>query len=359
MKPEQLAEIGEKEGAIAITDHGTCSGHIPFYIACKNKGVKPLLGVEAYFQNDRTRHHITVIAKNNDGYKHILKTQSMAAKTKGKYALISLEFLAEKGEDVVVLSGCSGGLPVTIAQTGNEQELQEVLTTFELMFPNFFVEFQPNNDYIKDYMFLLNVSQKMGIPHVITNDVHYANRHSYRAYKNIFRILTKNDPRLKLDWLYPWEAQEIHNYYVDRKFPRNFTRQAVDNSRAIADMCEVDLTFDRKWHFVEDWDLAEKICSDKLKHIISDMPEDKKVEYIERFSYEMKILKSLELIGYLLFCHEILRHCEAKDIPFGPGRGSCVGSLVCYLLDITAMDPLKYDLSFERFLSPNFEIGIE
>lgn len=353
LKPEDLAEIGKEGGAIALTDHGTCAGHVAFDRACRAEEVKPMLGVEAYYEVEGNRYHITLIAKNNVGYKQLLTLQTNGANKKNKYTLIDLKELKNYSDNIIVLSGCSSGYPMQLAIEGKYDELTNLIMEWAEDYSNFYVEFQPNHQYMKEYYSLFTISQKFGLPFVATTDIHYHNSSDVSTYKNLHKILMKKDSTLELNWLYPWTPQELHNYFVDNDFPRDFIKQCLEYNREITNSVNTRLSYDRKWRFdVNKQEVWDK-CSAKLMQLNNiDM-----VKYVERLSYEFTVFNQLNLLGYLSFCSDILKFCAKSDIPYGPGRGSCVGSLVCYLLDITEVDPIKHQLSFERFLSPSFEKG--
>lgn len=360
LTPDKLAQIGVQDGAIALTDHGNCAGHLPFYNACNSLGVKPLLGVEAYFMQSGYRYHITVIANNTQGYQDLLKMQSMAAKTKSQYAIIDMSFLSEISNNLTITTGCSSGLPIQIAKNNGYDSLFSIVENFASKFKNLFVEFQPNYGYINEYHMLWDVAQKIGLPYIVTNDVHYAEKGDYKAYANVNLLFTKKEPTLKLDWLYPWSTQELNTYFINNNFPNDFIYYANKTAIDIAENVNVIINKERKWHFEE----RPSIVWEGAKIKLLELKNNKLIDvnkwdiYIERLSYEFQIFKSLKLLGYLEFCQNILNNCRKNNIPYGPGRGSCVGSLICYLMGITEIDPIEHNLSFERFLSPNYCIGI-
>lgn len=335
-----------------MTDHGTCSGHVSFFRDCKSAGVKPLLGVEAYHNYNGHRYHICLIARNEKGYKNILAVQSDGGRKNNRYNIVDLNLV--DSENVVVTTGCSGGLVTSVAQSGDEDQLNTVLLYLQSKFKYLFTEFQPNTDFISGYSLLLSVSDKLGIPYIVTTDIHYRAKEDYIIYQDIHRIMTQKEPNLELGWLYPWDTQDLNSYFIKHGFPNSFVKNADQISHIIADNCNVEIDFGRKWHFDENIDKAWEVC----KYNLMKLDPPNKLEYIERLSYEMHIFKELELVGYLMFCREILEHCRQHNIPYGPGRGSCAGSLVCYLLNIVEIDPLVFGLSFDRFLSPSHTVGI-
>jgi DNA polymerase-3 subunit alpha len=359
LKPNDLAEIGKEDGAIALTDHGTVSGHIAFYKACKAAGVKPILGVEAYYNYDGKRHHMTILAQNTEGYKSLLRIQTEGAKLNNKFNIINLNTLEQYSENLIITTGCSTGYATQLAN--NSKDLNEVclfLEGWQNKFKNFYIEFQPNEGYIEAYHLLYMAACKLGIPHITTCDIHYAKKEDYVLYKDIHLIMTGKQSDLELTWLYPWSAQAMSSFFIKNGFPNNFVQTAIENINGIANKCNVDIDCSKKWSFEEDLDKTWQFCYEKILSLYPKLDSTMQYEYVKRLSYEFKTFEELGLIGYLEFCQDILNFCRDNDIPYGPGRGSCVGSLVCYLMGITEVDPIANKLSFERFLSPNYRIGL-
>lgn len=359
LKPDDLAEIGKQDGAIALTDHGTVSGHISFYKACKAAGVKPILGVEAYHYYDGKRRHMTILAQNTRGYKAILKLQTEGARLNNKFNIINLDNLAEYSEDLIITTGCSTGYATQLAN--DSRDLNEVclfLEDWQNKFKNLYIEFQPNEGYIEAYKLLHIAACKLGIPYITTCDIHYKKQEDYVLYKDIHLIMTGKPSDLELTWLYPWSSQAISSFFIKHGFPNNFAQIAIENINAIVDKCNVDIDCNKKWSFEENLESTWKICYEKILSLYPKLSPSMQYEYVKRLSYEFKTFEELGLIGYLEFCQDIINFCKENDIPYGPGRGSCVGSLVCYLMGITEVDPIENKLSFERFLSPNYRIGL-
>jgi DNA polymerase III subunit alpha len=353
LSAEELAEIGKESGAISLTDHGSLSGIVPFVRACAQASVKPIPGVEAYFvHKDAGRHHLGLLARTTEGYKNLLHLQTDAVKKSSKYPLINIDLLAEM-EDITVLSGCSTGRLMAVANEGSYAELEEEVEWWASKFKHLYLEFQPNTAYMKAYLRLFSAGQKQGLPNIVTCDIHYAKKEDAVTYKNIHRIGFHKEPTLTLDWLWPWSAQQFHNYFTEQGFPQGFVKDAIKNIDGIVSESNVELDFGRKWSFPVNEKEVWKICENKILSMNVDT-----LVYMKRLSREFTVFAQLDLLGYLQFCGDILGHCKDNDIPFGPGRGSCVGSLVCYLLGVTELDPIQHDLSFERFLSPSFEKGL-
>lgn len=302
------------------------------------------------------RYHCTVLARNEIGYKGILEVQNSGAKKGNKFTIMDLDYLSKFSDNITVLTGCSSSYIVQQSQGGDEEHIIQLLSQWQERFKYLYTEFQPNPDFVKAYKHLFNVSSQLGIPYVVTNDIHYSKKEDYVLYNDIHRIMTKKESQLELKWLYPWTDQELNSYFIQQGFPSTFVKEAIANSQQIADETNIELNFGRKWEFEEDINRAWAVCRDKLESLY--LSPEEKIEHLKRLSYEMKVFTDLELVGYLLFCKDILDNCRVNNIPYGPGRGSCCGSLVCYLLGVTEINPLVHDLSFDRFISPSSKIGL-
>jgi len=352
LTPEDIAKEGAKEGAIALTDHGTFAGHPLFGLECKKNNVKPIYGVETYVRYNKDIFHLTVLPINNDGYKDLLRISSLNADNTSKNTIIPITELSNISENLIILTGCSGGL--VVKQSTNIDSSLDILHKFTNLFGTIYVEIQPNDDFLHEYHILCTTSGKVGLPIVITSDVHYPNKEDVKIYENLYKINYKRSPGIFFKHMYFWEDQELFNYFKQNDFDGDIIISGIKNTYEVADQCNVELSYERKWKFDADPKEVMQICYDKLVSL----GLQNNTTYLKRLSQEFAVFKELELLGYLNFCREILQYCKSNRIPYGPGRGSCVGSLVCYLLDITEIDPIIGKLSFERFLAPNVKRGI-
>ena len=363
--------------AVSITDHGTMFGVAEFYEKATKAGIKPIIGCEVYVAprtlNDRTKmdskglSHLVLLAKNKEGYTNLCKLVSVA-QLQGFYfkPRIDKALLAQHCQGLVGLSAClKGDIPQAIL-SGNTDKADELAHFYldTLGEGNFFLEVQENGMEIQHQLNegLLDMSQRLSIPLVATNDCHYLKREYAKAHEILLCVQTgdtyDNPKRFKFDsdQLYFKSKQEM----VDSlgHFP-----DAIANTKLIADMCEVDFG-DKTYHFPR-YDLGDGLSEDelfkklamegfedriaKIKAITPDI--DEKV-YRERLDYEIGVILEMGFPGYFLIVADFIAHARKIGVPVGPGRGSAAGSMVAYAMGITALDPIEHGLIFERFLNP-------
>ncbi|MBW1616165.1 MAG: DNA polymerase III subunit alpha, partial [Deltaproteobacteria bacterium] len=360
---------------VAITDHGVMFGVLDFYKQAQKAGINPVIGCEAYIaagkmENktpaDKKSFHLILLAKNNQGYKNLCKLSSIAH-LKGFYykPRIDKEILSEHAEGIIALSAClKGEIPSKLAQ-GDIEAADEIAKFYLKTFKedNFFLEVQHNGIPIQEKInaALFEMSKRLSIPIVATNDCHYLAKEDVRAHDALLCIQTgkkvSDTARLKFntDQLYFKSPVEMEEYFTD-------TPQVLANTVKIAQRCEVDLSF-KKYHFPQ-FETKEKNKSieeifekkvkkglEKRKTQIKSINKDIAV-YDKRLDYEISVIKKMGFCGYFLIVADIIKYAKKNNIPVGPGRGSAAGSLVAYSLGITGLDPLEYGLIFERFLNP-------
>lgn len=363
--------------AVSMTDHGTMFGVAEFYEKANKAGIKPILGCEVYVAprtlNDRTQidkkglSHLVLLAKDIVGYTNLCKLVS-TAQLKGFYykPRIDKELLAEHSEGLVGLSAClKGDIPQAILK--NDQEKADELANFYLKTlgeGNFFLEVQENGMEIQHRLNegLLDMSQRLSIPMVATNDCHYLSKGDAKAHEILLCIQTgdtfDNPKRFRFDsdQLYFKSPQNM----IDSlgHFP-----DAIANTKKIADMCDVD--FGKKtYHFpvysqeegVTEDDLFKKLAmegfEERLEKIKAANPDIDEQVYRDRIKYEIDIILDMGFPGYFLIVADFINHSKNIGVPVGPGRGSAAGSMVAYAMGITALDPIEHGLIFERFLNP-------
>ena len=355
--------------SIAITDHGVMYGVVEFYKEAVNSGVKPILGCEVYTAK-RTRHdkqgnidsepgHLVLLAKNNQGYKNLMKIVSIGF-TEGFYykPRIDFEVLERYSEGLIALSAClSGDVPKALLNNDFEKA-KKIALKFNDIFgkDNFYLEIQSNG--IEEQKLvnsqLIKLSKETGIPLVATNDAHYLRKEDARAHEILLCIQTgksiNDEDRMKFpsDDFYVKSPEEMEEFFVN-------IPEAISNTVKIAEMCNVELEFGKlhlpKFSVPDDKDAYEylkELCYEGLKRQYGENFEDK----IERLEYELSVIKQMGYVDYFLIVSDFIRYAKNNNIPVGPGRGSAAGSLVAYCLGITNIDPLKYNLLFERFLNP-------
>ncbi len=376
MNIEELVKIAHKYEmeALAITDHGNLFGVIEFYKTAREKGVKPIIGMETYVatgsRKEQTRDsripessfHLTLLCENETGYKNLIKLSSLAY-IEGFYykPRVDKELLMTYHEGLIALSGCfKGEIPYRINMgdiKGAEYALQEYQEIFGK--DNFYIEvmrlgLKNEEETIKK---LLELSQKYDAPIVATNDCHYFSAEDYKAHDVLLCIGTKktiNDKeRLKFEthqayFRSPKEMAELFNDLPE----------VISNTRLIGERCNLLIdtsgrdvklpSFPRPEQYESDFDYLKDLTYKNIEKKFSQLSDDIK----SRLEYELKVIKRMGLTGYFLIVRDIIQFAKENGIPVGPGRGSAVGSLVLYALDITEVNPLKYNLLFERFLNP-------
>src|SRR6266540_5553646 len=381
-RPEELARRVAALGmpACAITDHGNMFGAVEFYNAMKTAGVKPIIGCEMYVaygsRLDKTsvedqqadagsNNHLIVLAANETGYKNLVKLVS-AGFTQGFYykPRIDKELLREHREGLIVLSSClKGEVSQNLAQ-GNYQRAKDAALQFrEILGPdNFFLEIQDHGipDQQKIVPMMARLGEDTGLRLVATNDSHYLNKEDAFAHEVLLCIGTGktlgDEKRMKFysDDFYVKSAEEMRRIFA--QYP-----EAVDNTMRIAERIHTSL--DVTGHHLPNFpvpkgkDLAtyfEEVVRAGLKRRLG-RPVHRKhetQEYQDRLEREIDIIKTMGFPGYFLVVWDFIKYAKDNGIPVGPGRGSAAGSLVAYSMGITDVDPLQYDLLFERFLNP-------
>ena len=355
--------------SLAITDHGTMYGVIDFYKAAKKRGIKPIIGCEVYVapasrfdreKNDGAKYfHLILLAENNTGYKNLIKLATLAG-TEGFYyrPRVDKEILRKYHEGLIALSACvAGEIPRAILKE-NFSHARELIQEYVDIFgrENFFLEIQ-NHGLEKEEKVrfaLKKFSAEMNIPLVATNDSHYVRREDSAFHDLLLCIQTgktiSNTKRLKFssDDYYLKSAREMRELFPDAP-------EACDNTLKIAERCNVEIEFGNFQmpafplpENYSDADYLRNLCYKKIPARYATLTNEIKT----RLEYELKIIHDMGYDGYFLIVWDFINFARQKKIPVGPGRGSAAGSLVAYLLEITELDPLKYNLLFERFLNP-------
>lgn len=355
--------------AIAITDHGSMFGVIDFYKKAKKAKIKPIIGCEVYVAArsmeqkdgyyDRYSAHLVLLAKNETGYKNLIKLVSMAY-TKGFYykPRIDYEKLKEHSEGLIGLSACLAGHVQQKLLHDDFEGAKKLALELENIFgkDNFYLELQDHG--LKEQklvnMELLKLSKETNIPLVATNDVHYVNKEDFENHGILLCIQTgktlQDQDRMEFETneFYLKTPQEMNEIFS--KIP-----QALENTVKIAKMCELDFNFN-EIHLPEfnppqgydNWNYFKFLCEKGLKERF-EKPSD---EAKERLEFELKVIHDMGYVEYFLIVWDFINFAKTNNIMVGPGRGSAAGSIVAYVLGITDIDPLKYNLLFERFLNP-------
>ena len=366
--PVRAKELGMK--AMAITDHGVMFGAIDFYKACLANGIKPIIGCEVYVAPrkrtdkdpniDNRYNHLILLAKDMDGYKNLTKLVSIGF-TEGFYykPRIDKEVLEKYHEGLICCSAClAGEVPQAILK-GDMEEAEKVASWFKNIFgEDYYLEIQNNGirEQVLINQKLVELSHKLDIPLVATNDSHYLKKEDAYNHEILLCIQTgkkiTDEDRMKFetDELYIKSPEEMSDYF-------SAVPEAIENTLKIADKCNVTFEFghtvlpnyDVPEEFATHYDYLERLCNDGIKKRYGDNPSK---EIIERKDYELGVIKKMGYVDYFLIVWDYIHYAKTQGIPVGPGRGSGAGSIVAYAIEITDIDPMKYSLLFERFLNP-------
>jgi len=392
--PYELLEAAKNQGqtSLAITDHGTLSSHRDMQIAAKELGVKPILGIEAYISetdrfdkrevkkrddNTSVYNHIILLAKNNTGLKNLQKL-SQIAWTEGYYRKprIDMEILFEYKEGIIVVSGCMNGLISKSIERGELDRAEEIVKIFKENFnEDFYIEVQAHNP-IKLNTALLNLADKFGVKPVATGDCHFAKKEERDLEELLLILSTKPTQNKEADYTSGRQRSSILDRF-DHIYP-NRPISFADINVYIQSYDEISLDFQKagvirkdiyqstveisnkieEYEFHKNLDLlpvpkanALKTLKDMCSDSLVDMELDNEI-YRARLEEELKIIKDKNFASYFLVVSDMVNWAKQNEILVGPGRGSAAGSLVCYLLGITEVDPIKFDLLFFRFINP-------
>jgi DNA polymerase III subunit alpha len=359
-----------KMDSLAITDHGNMFGAIDFYLAAQKAGIKPIIGCEVYLAPksrldksssgiEDVANHLILLAKDETGYQNLIKLVSLAY-LEGFYyrPRIDKESLSEYHKGLIGLSAClKGEVPSLLQQKRFNDALKAADEYHNILGKtNFFLEVQSNKIKEQDEvnLGLVKISKELNIPLVASNDVHYLSRSNARVHEALLCIQTQTTlqdekrMRFQTDEFYFKSPQEMKEAF--KEIP-----QAISNTLEIAGRCNLELDFKQvhlpKYELPEDKnkdDFILELCEEGLKEKYAQVgPEIRK-----RLEHELSTIKKMGFTSYFLIVWDFIHYAKKNSIPVGPGRGSAAGSLVSYLLGITDIDPLKYNLLFERFLNP-------
>lgn len=364
--------------AVALTDHGVMYGIAEFYRKAKKAGIKPIIGMEAYIVTKGSRfdkgkpensvpgkrqkhyNHLILLAKNKQGYKNLSKLSTLGH-TEGFYykPRIDLELLRQYSQGLICTTACAGGIVSSHLINNDYDKARETAITFKEIFgDDFYLELQ---DHFQDYDQAVlrgvpKLSKELNIQMVATNDCHYIEKDHAIAHNILLLLSDKNNSdyrqlRYKTDEIYFKSAEEMKKIFKDYK-------NAIENTLAIAE--KVDVKLDFEGHHFPKFPIPENSEAKTLEEYIRILAEEglkKRYDKItpeieERFNYELETINKMGFAGYFLIVQDFINSSRKMNIPVGPGRGSAAGSLIAYTLGITNIDPLKYNLLFERFLNP-------
>ncbi|MBU2461636.1 DNA polymerase III subunit alpha, partial [bacterium] len=346
--------------SIALTDHGNLFGAIKFYQHCLSFGVKPIIGCEVYIANDIKKRekglfHATLLAKDMDGYKNLIKLVSISY-TEGFYSKprIDKDLLSCHKKGLIMLSGCIKGEISQLILSEQIDTARETMAWFSNLFGenNFYLELLDHglSEEKRANPILIELGKKMGIGLVATNDIHYLEKEDAEAQDILLCIQTgKKQNEVKR---LRFSSNEFY-FRTEDEMRELFPAEAIDNTTDIADRCHLELDFGKLHlpHLEMDEDPNEMLKRLSLSGMRERYGDYQKAR--ERLEYELAMIKQMGYAGYFLIVCDVINYARKKGIPVGPGRGSCAGSIIAYTLSITDIDPLKYDLLFERFLNPD------
>ncbi len=370
-KTSDMAKRAAKyeQPALALTDHGNMFGAVEFYLECKKQKIKPIIGMEAYVAGDRHNrtaerenksYHMVLLARNETGYRNLVKLAS-AAYLEGFYyrPRIDREILSTYAEGLIGLSACMSGEPNFHLRSGNVAAAVEAASAYRdiLGRDNYYLEIQnhgiPEEERIRQLM--PEVAKQTGCPIIATNDCHFLDREHHEAHDILMALQTGktlNDPtrwRSNTPEVYFKSSQQMLELFRD--WP-----EAVANTLRVAD--QVDFNLELGKLLLPAFPLPDEFATadDYLEHLArAGLPRRYGAitpELEERLAYELRVIKQTGYAGYFLIVWDFIEAARRLNVPVGPGRGSAAGSLVCYSVGITDIDPIRHQLLFERFLNP-------
>jgi len=355
--------------SVAITDHGVMYGVVDFYKACKREGIHPIIGCEVYVaprnrslkenKYDASNYHLVLLAENQIGYENLMKMVSFGF-TEGFYykPRIDFELMEKYSEGIIALSACLGGHVSQLIMSNQLEEAYAIAKEYQRVFGenNYYFELQKHGyeEEKKVNEILIKMGKELGIPLVVTNDSHYTYEKDVQSHDVLLCIQTnkkvadKDRMRYKGGQFYIKSPEEMYTLFPEHK-------EAVANSHKIAMRCQVEFEFGvtklpifdvpKGYSAVE---YLRKLCEDGL---VKRYGDDSKL-HEKRLNYELTTIENMGYVDYFLIVWDFIRYAREQDIIVGPGRGSAAGSIVSYSLKITDIDPIKYNLIFERFLNP-------
>ncbi|MEN8148827.1 MAG: DNA polymerase III subunit alpha [Planctomycetota bacterium] len=360
----RAADLGMS--ALALTDHGNMFGAVDFYRAATKHGIKPIVGVEAYIapgrRQDRVRdpvaaYHLTLLAKDRTGYQNLLELVTRANMDGFYYyPRIDKDLLEKHHDGLIAMSGCLKGEVNFQLRADNRRKAMETADWYRSLFgEDYFLEVMQNGIDIQEQCNegLRDIARELRIPLVATNDVHYLEQGDALAQECLLCLHTgktladKDRMRMSTQAFYFRDPEEMCSLFSDMP-------EAIDNTNLIASRCNLEITFGE--HHLPHFDPPDgrdadtffrDLCDEGLRERYPEITP----EVTDRLGKEREIIESMGFVSYFLICWDFIRFARESDIPVGPGRGSAAGSIIAYALGITDVDPLKYDLLFERFLN--------
>lgn len=356
--------------SIAITNHGSLSTIVEFYDTCKENGIKPIIGCEFYYvenyavkEKGEKRCHLILLAKNDIGIRNLIHLHNIATE-EGVYYKPRIDFslLETYHKGLICLTACiAGHIPRLILRDDFLAAKDEILKFKSLFGADFYLELQPGNfaEQKKVNRWLYQLSQEYDTPYVVTNDVHYLNKDEWQIHDYHVKDARKQsleDPQVYPDRVYYLMAREELKQALAQTMESDgekIAETALQNTLLLADKVDASLPSETLMPCydatINEANRLERLCWQRLRDIQNRI--DDPAVYASRLEHELDVIHTLQFDGYFLIIKDIIDFCDANHIARGPGRGSAVGSLVSYLLNISKVDPIQYGLLFERFLS--------
>lgn len=373
--------------AVAITDHGTLSGTIEFYKACKGEGIKPIIGMEAYVAarkhtdkdaaHDKPRYHLIILAMNNTGYENLMRLSTIA-NLDGLYykPRIDHDLLEKYNEGLIILSGCASGELGDSLKNGDYKKALETATWYKKIFGDrYYLEMQDHGDWQDQLRInegVTKISEELSIPRVLTGDAHYLNEDDSEAHEILLCVGTNS-------YLSDSDRMSLKDFHLHVREPAKIIEKwgnspdLITNSKKIADRCDVEIelgnilipTFPTPAKETEKsylqklvyqglaWRYGKIDRNKALEMTVADAKKKLPQNVLDRAKFELSVIDNMGFNGYFLIVQDFINWGKDRGIIFGPGRGSAAGSIISYALNTTDLDPIHYDLLFERFLNPD------
>ncbi|MFH1063227.1 MAG: DNA polymerase III subunit alpha [Candidatus Omnitrophota bacterium] len=355
--------------ALTITDHGNMFGAIEFYSQAMKKGLKPIIGCEMYMAKGsrlgrgedglKGQHHLTLLVKDEQGYRNLIRLVSIANREGFYYKpRIDQEMLTQYSQGLICLSGCLKGEIASLLLSGKEKQAIESAEFMKQLFgkDSFYIELMDHGlvEQKKVNKLLIQLARNLDLPLVATNDVHYLKKEMATAHEVLLCLQTQttladvNRMKMSTNEFYFKSPEEMKKLFAE-------VPDAISNTLKITEMCNLELDFS-KTHLpkynLPDGSKAIDVLGDMCKQKIPELYKGRETPALERLDMELGVINHSGFASYFLITADFVHFAKENKIPVGPGRGSAAGSIVAYLMGITEIDPLKYDLLFERFLNP-------
>jgi len=367
-RAERVAELGQS--ALALTDHGSLAGVLYHAEACHKVGIKPIIGIEAYFRedilSDRTAknqygyNHLVLLAKNQEGFKNLMRLSSLSYTPEYMYQKPCIDWTALEtySEGLIASSSCLSGLIPRKFLNGDIESAWATLRKFQSIFgDDFYLETQPHDIPEQQLVNIeiYNMAQAEGIPVALTADVHYPFKGWDETQLVSIKMRAKDWEYGTVDTAWLMTEEEIFNTFKknNEDIPTDYIKEMISNSGEIADRCE-DFNYDKSPKIpkaTSSLSEAESILREWSMEGLERIGKTTEQTYLDRLEEELEVIRKLGTFDYFVIVGDMVRWAKAQGIRVGPGRGSAAGSLLNYLIGITAIDPIGYDLLFERFLN--------